>query len=82
MADYRVVAILLALLPLLASAQSEEVGFTADRPGATTGTDVLPKGRMQWETGIGFERSKLDGPAVNTWTLNTTLLRWGFSDYA
>ena len=82
MAHFRVIAILLAFLPLSALAQSEETGFTADRPGATTGTDVLPKGRLQWETGVGFERSKLDGPKVNTWTANTTLLRWGFSDYA
>ena len=74
--------ILFAFLPLSAFAQSEEVGFTADRPGATTGPDVLPKGRVQWETGIGYERSKLDGPTTKTWTLNTSLLRWGFSDYA
>ena len=33
---------MVALLPLLALAQSEEAGFTADRPGATTGVNVLP----------------------------------------
>lgn len=66
----------------MALAQSEDTGFTADRPGATNGIDVLPKGRLQWETGIGFERSKLDGPTTKTWTVNTSTLRWGFSDYA
>ena len=81
-----------ALLPLSALAQSErlrvgatagmEAGFTADRPGATTGVDVLPKGRVQWETGIGYERSKMDGPAATTWTLNNSLLRWGISESA
>lgn len=63
-------------------AQSEEAGFTADRPGATTGVDVLPKGRVQWETGIGLERSKMDGPTATTWTLNNSLLRWGISESA
>ena len=72
----------LVLLPLCALAQTEEAGFTADRPGATTGVDVLPKGRVQWETGIGFERSKMDGPAATTWTLNSSLLRWGISESA
>ncbi|MCR4921017.1 MAG: transporter [Bacteroidaceae bacterium] len=58
------------------------MGFTADRPGATTGTDVLPRGRVQWESGVAWERSKLDGATATTWTLNTSLFRWGFSDFA
>ena len=70
-----------ALLPLCTSAQAEE-GFTADRPGATTGVDVLPKGRLQWETGVAWEHSKFDDPTATSWTLNTSLLRWGFSDVA
>jgi len=70
---------MMLMMPLWATAQAD---FTADRPGATTGTDVLPAGRVQWETGVAWERSKLDGPAVTTWTVNNTLLRWGFSDYA
>jgi len=72
---------LITLLPLCAIAQEEE-GFTADRPGATNGTDVLPKGRFQWETGIGWERSKIDDVTATTWTINTSLLRWGFSEHA
>lgn len=75
--------LLLILFPLLTFAQVEDENtFTADRPGATNGVDVLPKGRLQWETGIGFERSKLDGPTTKKWTLNTSTMRWGFSDYA
>lgn len=73
---------LLAVLSLCASAQEAEAGFTADRPGATNCTDVMPKGRVQWETGVAWERSKLTGPAATTWALNTSLLRWGFSDFA
>ena len=50
----RIAFLPLVILPLSALAQSErlrvgatagmEAGFTADRPGATTGVDVLPKG--------------------------------------
>ena len=42
----------------------------------------MPKGRVQWETGIGYERSKMDGPAAKTWTLNNSLLCWGISESA
>jgi hypothetical protein len=42
MAYFRVIAIVLFFLPLPALAQSEEAGFTADRPGAINGIDVLP----------------------------------------
>ena len=79
----KVLTIMVALLPLLALAQSEEAGFTADRPGATTGVDVLPKGRVQWETGFGYERTKVvEDVAVTTWTVNSSLLRWGISESA
>lgn len=76
-----VLLILLVHLALYAGAQ-EEVCFTADRPGATTGVDVVPKGRVQWETGMAWERSRLEGPSATTCTLNTSLWRWGFSDTA
>ena len=74
--------LLLVFLPLLASAQSEEADFTADRPGATTGTDVLPKGRLQWEMGVGYQQVRQNGATSYIWTLNTTLLRFGISDHA
>ena len=74
--------ILFFILPLSALAQSEEAGFTADRPGATNSVDVLPKGRLQWETGVGFLRNKEDDFKDDIWTLNTSLLRLGISDYA
>ena len=77
----RIFVFLLVFLPVFVMAQ-ETVGFTADRPGSTTSVKVLPKGRVQWETGIGWERSKLEGPAKNTWTMNTSLLRWGISSSA
>lgn len=80
----RILALLFLFLPLVISAQeSEAEGFTADRPGATTGVEVLPKGRLQWETGFGWERSRISGEAATTiWTLNTSLLRFGISESA
>ena len=31
---------------------------------------------------MGFEHAEQDGITTKTWTLNTSMLRWGFSDYA
>jgi len=76
----RILTLLIVFLPVFVMAQESE-GFTADRPGATTGVDVLPKGRVQWETGVGWERNKIDFPET-TWTVNTSLLRWGISSNA
>ena len=43
---------------------------------------MLPKGRVQLETGVGFERSTIDGPSITTWMLNNSLIRWGISESA
>ena len=60
-------------------AQEELPTISADRPGALTGTDVMPLHKLQWETGLGFE-----SPAVepHTFTLNNTLLRFGLFENA
>ena len=80
---YRTLSLaLLALLPLSALAEDDAGGFTADRPGATTGVDVLPKGRLQWETGVAWEHSRLDDEPFTIWTLNSSLLRLGITDFA
>ena len=81
MTYFRVIVIVLSLLPLSVLAQSE-VEFTADRPGATTSIDVLPKGRFQWETGVGYQHINMQGLKTYSWTLNTSLLRSGISDNA
>jgi len=57
---------------------AQESDFTADRPGAATGTDILSKGAFQWETGVGFD---MDG-ALHSYTLNNTLFRFGISNAA
>jgi len=70
-------SLLLLLAPLSLGAQD----FTADRGGEIDGVDVLPKGRFQFETGVGWERQSPD-ETMNTWTLNTSLLRFGISPHA
>lgn len=60
-------------------AQEELPTISADRPGALTGTDVMPLHKLQWETGIGYESTK-EGP--HTFTLNNTLLRFGLFENA
>lgn len=58
--------------------QEQRAGFTADRPGATNGPDVLPLGRLQWETGVGYEYHKPKGEGSHRqWTLNTSMIRFG-----
>ena len=40
---------------VMAVAQTDEPVISADRPGMATGTDIMPKGKVQWETGGGYE---------------------------
>ena len=71
------------LLPLGMRAQEEtDFFFSADRPGMGTGTDVLPLGTLQWETGAAYDRGKHAGACVHTYTLNNSLLRYGLTRQA
>lgn len=64
--------IFLALSSLAALAQ-EDVEFTADRPGASTGPSVVGQGVIQLEQGI-----QCDGyGGAGTFTFSNTLLRYG-----
>lgn len=69
---------LMALFSATALAQTGELVISADRPGMSTGTDVMSQGKIQWETGVGYES---EGGAA-TYTLNNTLLRYGLVDWA
>ena len=68
----------LALLASLISitAMAQEVEFTADRPGASTGPGVVGKNVIQLEQGIQYDG---DG-ASGTFTFSSTLLRYGIFD--
>lgn len=54
----RLLIMALALVCGLCYAQNELPTISADRPGALTGTDVMPLNKVQWETGMGFESTK------------------------
>ena len=65
----------LAVCGFNAKAQ-DEVEFTADRPGASTGPSVIGKGIFQLEQGVQYDG---DGGA-GTFTFSNTLIRYGLFD--
>ena len=70
-----VVALLMATV--VGFAQEDHPGVMADRPGMSTGTDVLPFLKVQWET--GFEGGCGD---VHSVLLPTTMFRFGVTKFA
>ena len=62
----------------VAEAVAAAVRAEADRPGAGTGTHVLDRGLIQWETGVDV--SHFTG--MHALTLPATLLRFGLSPWA
>ena len=65
-------SIFLVAYSLVAFAQ-ENVEFTADRPGASTGPSVVGQGVIQLEQGVQYDG---DG-GVGTFTFSNTLVRYG-----
>lgn len=79
----RLLLLLIAPLSLLNAQESApEIEFSADRPGASTGTDIMPKYKIQWETGLGYEKVSIDDADELNFTINTSLFRFGLNDYA
>ena len=79
MTTKRLLLIALVFICGLCHAQEELPAISADRPGALTGTDVMPLHKLQWETGMGYESTK---GGTQTLTLNNTLLRFGLFENA
>lgn len=61
------------LISIGTAVAQEEVAFTADRPGASTGPGVVGRNVVQLEQGIQYDG---DGGA-GTITFSNTLLRYG-----
>ena len=59
-----------------AGISAQEVEFTADRPGASTGPSVVSRGVIQWEQGVQYDG---DG-AKGSFTFSNTLFRYGLFD--
>ena len=51
-----------------------------DRPDATEASSTIPKGFLQIETGTFFESFKKNQVKIESYTYNTTLLRYGLSN--
>ena len=60
-----------------AQTEEEQPSVAADRPGMSTGTDVTPFLKVQWET--GFESYFTNEPGV---LLPTTMIRFGVTRFA
>ena len=75
----RVYIVLLALfLTVGIRAEHNDIHAEADRPGEGTGTNVLPFGFIQWETGIDVHHLM----GVHDLALPTTLFRFGLGPWA
>lgn len=72
---------LLLLFPLITSAQDDS-GFSPDCPGATTGPDIMPQGKIDWETGFSYEWNRRNGARERVWTINTSTFRFGLTHHA
>lgn len=72
----RKIALSLLFLALASFAVAQEVEFTADRPGASTGPAVVGRGVIQLEQGIQYDG---DG-GYGQFTFSNTLLRYGLFD--
>lgn len=70
--------LMIALMPACLLAQETETEeFTSDLFGGITGTDILPKGRLQWETYAFYEHTTMFGIEADTWSPNVSVLRYG-----
>ena len=72
----RTILSVLMLCALCVGVCAQEVAFTADRPGASTGTSVLGQGVLQLEQGVEFQRESKE----NTFTFSNTLVRYGLCE--
>lgn len=70
--------LMIALMPVCVMAQEEETeDFTTDLFGGISSPDVLPKGRLQWETFAGYDHSTMYDVKDDLWTINSSTLRYG-----
>ncbi|HEY9551051.1 MAG TPA: transporter [Prevotella sp.] len=72
---------LLSLCPLTVNAQYD-IDFSPDCPGATTGPDIMPQWKLDWETGLSHEWNRRNGAHERTWVINTSTFRLGLTSHA
>ena len=74
--------VLLMTISIGVFSQNDESTISADRPGMSTGTDIMPLHKVQWETGVAFDWEHRGGEKQETFTINNTLLRYGLTNFA
>ena len=74
-----IILLVLLLSAGISQAQEELPEFSADRPGYTTGTGIVPRHKVACENGFGYE-SLPDG--AHCLTLNNTMVRYGDGETA
>lgn len=76
------VVVFLSLFSVICYAQGDVNEFSSDRPGMTTGPDVMSKNKLIWEVGLAFENDCIDEIGVKTLNYHNSLFRYGLSNYA
>ena len=69
-----IVSIFALMISLATFANEEEVTFTADRPGASTGTAIVGRHVVLWEQGIQYDGGE------KQFSFSNTLFRFGIFD--
>lgn len=72
-----IVSALVFVLSIPALSQEERPELITDRPDATEAPNVVPKGALQIETGAFYTSFEENNIKQETYTYNTTLLRFG-----
>lgn len=74
-----IISLLLLLLPAIGANAQDDTDFSPDCPGATTGPDIMPQWKMDWETGFSHEWNRRNGAHERTWVVNTSTFRLGLT---
>jgi len=77
-----IIALLALLFPAMGVQAQDDIDFSPDCPGATTGPDIMPQGSIDWETGFAHEWNRRNGDHERTWLINTSTFRMGLTPYA
>jgi len=75
-------AVSMLFVPSILFAQTDDAEtISADRPGVSAGTDVMPKHKIQWETGMAFDFSRNDDLIERSFNFNNSLFRYGLLSF-
>lgn len=78
----RRIIISLAFITTFASSAfgQEKPELVTDRPDQTEAPAIVPRGALQVETGLVFERDVDHGVETDSWAYNTTLIKYGVNE--